>query len=1223
MGGKSSTTTQQSGPPAQYLQAYSDVLGRAQGVANQPLQTYPGQLQADFSPLQNQGFGTIGSSGGVSAPYINTAAQLFNSAAGTSLNGVVNPYTSAAGAQLQKEGSANLQGALSPYQNQAGQGFAQGSAPVNAQQYSGAALGQYMSPYTQNVINATQQQFNTQNAQAQAGLRGNAASQGALGGDRLGVAQAQLAGQQQMAQAPVIAGLQNQGFAQAQNEFNTQQQTQLGAQEASRNLALQGAQGYAGLGGQSLTAAQQQAALQGQVAQGYNQLGQTQLGAAQSQGWLNEQAAAGYAGLGNQALNSTLQSGNAMLNAGALQQQQAQQSLNIPYQQWQAQQAYPFQTTGWLSNIAQGLGGASGGTSSTTQPGPSGVSQVVGLGLAGAGIYGASGGFGDTAGTNYIDSGTWSNRGGAVGRASGGGVPDVSVTGLGSPNTPGATATGGFGIPDLSVSVIPGAQGMNVPATSHGTPHILAPTGSKTTSNDNSMLSGAAHLGTTLLADSFGGPGAGLAANYGLGLLGINRGGAIGRADGGPVSVSIQPGKGGFGVPQMAVNGGGAPADLTNYLAQQKAGAYRPPVALPTPAVPAAAAPGAAAPGAQGGYQGPPLPGVVQGQQISPFEQTIIDKFGGLGFPQDSGGGGNARGGAIHGFASGGAPDDDDYFLPPAQQDTGPPAPPTPSNGMTAVRDLGDISERVPQVQRQANPWLALMTAGFATAAGRSPFALENIGQGGLAGTKEYVSADQAAKQLAARVDQARAGLALSQAQGIQTGAYQQGELGLRGKQLDQTKELTLAQMAQTKALQQAELGQRLSIAKMEMGMRGAALAEERRYHDITATPQDVRDYQYFQGLSPADQSKYQDWQLARKGIQNIWADSPTAGVTAPDGTVLPPAQTDLPASPISGAMGAPGSKPQPIPTAAIAPGQNAPQTTDTPEALLGKIQDNIGNPASWNQDVLNKLAPGPRAQVIALLQGRQMFPARPNPAQMNLINAAAMVDPTYDATNYNVRAKTRADFTPSGKAGQAVTALNNAIEHTGNWSDAMDKMGNTSFTPWNTAVNAVHEWLGDPNPQSAQRWATTVSSEMRKVLATTGGGGLEELKQWERSIPTSMSSAQKERAVTDLMDILQPRLGSLSMQYATGTGTPGDRIPLLTSGAQRAYSKLTGEGAPNATTGTPIRGTPTVSSHVIPGGSAAPALPPMPPGVPPGSDYSPSRNQWRDPSGRIYPGVQ
>lgn len=80
--------------------------------------------------------------------------------------------------------------------------------------------------------------------------------------------------------------------------------------------------------------------------------------------------------------NLALSGAGAALQGGQAQQQQTQNELNIPYQQFQQQQAYPFQTTQYLESILGGTAGALGGTTTQTQPGPSTASQVAGLGVA-------------------------------------------------------------------------------------------------------------------------------------------------------------------------------------------------------------------------------------------------------------------------------------------------------------------------------------------------------------------------------------------------------------------------------------------------------------------------------------------------------------------------------------------------------------------------------------------------------------------------------------------------------------------------------------------------------------------------------------------------------------------------------------------------------------------------------------------------------------------------
>jgi hypothetical protein len=70
--------------------------------------------------------------------------------------------------------------------------------------------------------------------------------------------------------------------------------------------------------------------------------------------------------------------------------QQEQQAIDTAMQNnYLQQQAYPFQTTGWLGNLIEGTGSASGGTGTTSSPGPSTASQAAGGITSGLGILGS------------------------------------------------------------------------------------------------------------------------------------------------------------------------------------------------------------------------------------------------------------------------------------------------------------------------------------------------------------------------------------------------------------------------------------------------------------------------------------------------------------------------------------------------------------------------------------------------------------------------------------------------------------------------------------------------------------------------------------------------------------------------------------------------------------------------------------------------------------------
>lgn len=73
-------------------------------------------------------------------------------------------------------------------------------------------INRYMSPYTQNVVNATQNQFDQMNARTLAGQQASRAKAGALTGTQGNVGRAFGEMQLAMAQNPVIAGLYQQGY---------------------------------------------------------------------------------------------------------------------------------------------------------------------------------------------------------------------------------------------------------------------------------------------------------------------------------------------------------------------------------------------------------------------------------------------------------------------------------------------------------------------------------------------------------------------------------------------------------------------------------------------------------------------------------------------------------------------------------------------------------------------------------------------------------------------------------------------------------------------------------------------------------------------------------------------------------------------------------------------------------------------------------------------------
>ena len=189
-GGGTTTQTSTTSIPPEVIARYNAVNARAEQVAQQPFQQYTGQFVAPINPMQAQAISNIGDVTGAYGPYYGaaTAATLGGAAAGA-------PYYGAAGQNI-----AQAQAGAAPYQQLATEYGLAGTQAVNPQALQTAT---YMSPYLQQVVQPTMQALYQQQQQQQSQLAGNLAMQGAFGGDRGAIQQANLAQQQGLAASQI------------------------------------------------------------------------------------------------------------------------------------------------------------------------------------------------------------------------------------------------------------------------------------------------------------------------------------------------------------------------------------------------------------------------------------------------------------------------------------------------------------------------------------------------------------------------------------------------------------------------------------------------------------------------------------------------------------------------------------------------------------------------------------------------------------------------------------------------------------------------------------------------------------------------------------------------------------------------------------------------------------------------------------------------------------
>jgi hypothetical protein len=408
-GGGSSGPTEQkvtSTNIPEYARPYvEDTLARTHALTTgSEYQPYAGQRLATFSPMEVQAFQNV--AGQQVAPQMGTAS---NMAYAAGMGGLGTQQT-AGGLQqqaLQYGGLGSQYGALGAMTAPMAQQYGAGAAGIGAlgtqaaqqgfgagQQYAQQAtspesMQAYMSPYMQNVVDQQQREATRQSEIQRQGLQSQAAQQGAFGGTRSTILEAE----RQRNLGTQLGDIQSAGL---QRAFEQAQQ----AQQFGSELGLRGLQaGYGGLGigiqgqqtglqgiqtglqgtGQGIAGAQ--AGLQGvSQATGAGQYGLAGLGTA-------GQAAATLGQLGQTQFGQEQSITDRMAAAGAQQRALQQQGLDISYQDYLAQQQFPYQQLATMQSMYNPNATPLQQMQSVYSAQPPMGQQALGLGLGALGAY--------------------------------------------------------------------------------------------------------------------------------------------------------------------------------------------------------------------------------------------------------------------------------------------------------------------------------------------------------------------------------------------------------------------------------------------------------------------------------------------------------------------------------------------------------------------------------------------------------------------------------------------------------------------------------------------------------------------------------------------------------------------------------------------------------------------------------------------------------------------
>jgi hypothetical protein len=325
------SSTQQTILPDWYTNYAMDILSNQQALAARPYQEYVDASGkaiprvADFAPDQQAGFEATRQGAFTFRPELNTAATKTQDVFGRSAMGVAQPSFQQSGQYTAQSTAPTGLGMAQPYLGQAGQTSVQN-------------IGQYMNPYTEQVVNRIGALgARTLQEQLLPAISDQMTAAGQFGGTR----QAELTGRAirdtmegisaQQAQALQQGYTSSAGLAQG----DLARQAQLAQTAGGLGFQQQGALAQAG---------QQMGALGAQMGNMYNVDTSNQLATADQ-----------LAQMAQQRQNQELAGAGALQQIGSQQQALAQKNLDIAREDFLARQAYPQEQIKAMTGALQGV----------------------------------------------------------------------------------------------------------------------------------------------------------------------------------------------------------------------------------------------------------------------------------------------------------------------------------------------------------------------------------------------------------------------------------------------------------------------------------------------------------------------------------------------------------------------------------------------------------------------------------------------------------------------------------------------------------------------------------------------------------------------------------------------------------------------------------------------------------------------------------------------------
>jgi hypothetical protein len=214
-----------------------------------------------------------------------------------------------------------------------------------------------------------------------------------------------------------------------------------------------------------------------------------------------------------------------------------------------------------------------------------------------------------------------------------------------------------------------------------------------------------------------------------------------------------------------------------------------------------------------------------------------------------------------------------------------------------------------------------------------------------------------------------------------------------------------------------------------------------------------------------------------------------------------------------------------------------------------------------FGADFLKTLPVPDQELVKALAEGRLGFPggfALKAPWWQQKLQEVAQYDPSFDATNFNNRAKARATLL-TGKVGSSANALNTAIGHIGLLNSQIPGTASHGGFPFATSVNALENWFARGSGDQGITNFTDTASKLADELETAyrnGGGAEQGVVRQLRNLDPNMSLEQKQGIIGNALELLASKQAANLYQYNIGSGGKPE-VDLLDPAARKVLDQF------------------------------------------------------------------